>query len=786
MSRAEMWSLTRAIRDHSDLQRAWMAPFLETSGYTPSEIEDVCNELFPEVDRRPYAVPAASNTFIGRGAEVERIRDWFLHANVRLVTLTGHGGMGKTRLAVEVAASLRPYFPDGVVFVPLDSTSDPDLALPTISRHLGLPVPAIPDARPLLERLATRVRDKQMLLILDSFEHLLAAAPMIAALLAAAAQVRMLITSRAALQIRAEQELNVRALTIPDPRTLQSREQLARYDAVMLLVARIQEIDADFDLTDDNAALVAALACRLEGSPLAIELAAARTRYVALAELTSLLQKRLTVLGGGARDLPPHHHTLRAMIDRSYRLLDAGEQELFARLSVFKGTWTNEAAIAVCRPSTSSAVDVEAGIGALLTWNLIVRTDADGRVARFRMLDTLAEYARERLAASDAEAETRRGHAAYYLAVAEKVAPDLIGAAQPQALARLEEDRDNFRAALDWAVEYRRREVALRLASALWRFWQIRGYGQVGRRYLQRVLAIEPAVPDARRAQAMLALAALAHNQGDFAASRAWNRKTLALYRELGDQSGVAITLSELGLTEQTRQRYRRSEVLCRRGLALSRETRDPHGIALASGRLAWTMLFVGNLAEAQALAAESLPLCRQIGDLPHMATALTILGLASFFQGELTAATSFLERSLQFQRDLQNPWGISQNLMHLGWAKLLGPDPCAAASLFHESLAMQPELNDPIVIAYCLEGCGATAVRCFKQPERGVWLGGAADALRQRHGLRRPPGEQAMQDRLVSEARDLLGTTAFEAAWRVGQSISLDQAIADALDGAQ
>jgi predicted ATPase len=483
--------------------------------------------------------------------------------DVRLLTLTGPGGTGKTRLGVQVAIDLLDDFADGVCFVALALLADPSLVPSTIAQALGIQEAG---SRPLLERLEEYVRDAQLLL-LDNFEHLLAAAPMLSALLAAGPQLTVLVTSRSVLHLSGEHVFPVPSLTVPDPTRLPATEDdlvstIAGYEAVRLFIARAAAARPDFTLTTENASAVAEICHRLDGLPLAIELAAARLKVLSPPALLARLAHPLPLLTGGPRDLPARQQTLHATIVWSYDLLTPAEQTLFRRLAVFVGGCTPAAAEAVCTADGDHALAVLDGLGSLVDQSLL-QPDADPEgEPRVLMLETIREYALERLEASGEADAWQRRHAAYYLALVEHleqlmelVFPDdphaepvAAGAAVTATVRRLEREQGNLRAALGWAVTGGEGELALRLAGALDSFWAMSGSLSEGRRWLEQSLACGAAAPDPARAKALYALARLAQLQTDQPAALRAHEESLSLYRQLGERHGIARGLSSLDL----------------------------------------------------------------------------------------------------------------------------------------------------------------------------------------------------------------------------------------------
>jgi len=680
--------------------------------------------------RWPTSLLMPPTALIGRTHEVDSVCALLRRDDVRLLTLTGTGGVGKTRVALQVAAELHDQFTDGVSFAALASISDPALIVAAIAQSLGIKETG---DQPLFERVQNYLRTKQMLLLLDNFEHVVAAAPSIAELLAVAPRLKVLVTSREVLHLSGEQEFPLPPLNLPD--------------AIALFVARAQAATPDFQLSNANAATVAAICQRLDGLPLAIELAAARVKLFPPQALQSWLDNRLQFLTGGARDLPARQQTIRNTIDWSYHLLDEDEQTLFRRLGVFAGGCTLAAAAAVLSSETDrSELEILDGLASLVDKSLLRQEAGVGGEPRFVMLETIREYALERLAASGEVEAIRRRHAEYYLALAEKCLEDNRGDTEVALFDQFERDLDNLRAALDWSHAA---EIELRLAAALVQFWVVRGYASEGWERLKAALARRSQVSAAVRARALSSVALFpAHIGGDLEWVAPFLEEGLALYRMLGDTEGIAWVLWALGAVAAYQGDYERATQLNEQSLALYQALNDTRGMSV-----------------------------------PHFQ-----LGQLALLQGDLERARVLLEQSLILSRQSTAPtWAIARRMTSLGEVVLAQGDAARASALFVESLRLCLDSRDKVDIPMALVGLAGVA-RLQGRLERAARLLGAAETLSDTSGAYRGLAGTGnfIVERTTAAVRAQLDEVTCAAAWVAGRAMTLEAAIEEALRDSQ
>jgi non-specific serine/threonine protein kinase len=695
----------------------------------------------------PESVPRPRTALVGREAEMAAARALLLEDTVPLLTLTGPGGVGKTRLALALAHAVAPAFAAGVVWVELAPLADPDLVPATVAAALGL-VPA-PD-RSLAAQLAAALRDRPALLLLDNVEHLApAVAALVALLLAACPTLQVLATGRAPLHVGGEHEVPVDPLPVPAADAVARPEALAENAAVRLFAERARAVRPGFAVDAGNAAAVAAIVRRLDGLPLAIELAAARTKLLPPAALLARLERRLPLLTGGRRDAPARQRTMRDAIAWSHDLLPPAEQALFRRLAIFDGGFTLDAAAAVADVGGDGGLDVLEGVASLVDQSLLREAAGTGGDPRVGMLATVREYGLERLVDAGEEGPIRDAHAQSCLALAERAAPHLLGPGQDAWLDRLAAERANLRAALGWLQAHGDAAASLRLAGALWRFWSIRGDWREGRLWLERALAQGGSDRTPARAEALAGLATLAAYQADFDPAIAAAEESLAIARELGDQFGMAVALEILGHVAHLR----------------------------------------GELDAADARLAAALAAVHAVGDAVPTAPALATvvldqLAAVAIDRGDAARVEQLAEEALRRQRELGYAWGAIISLGALGIAADAGGDHARAEERYREALAPAWAYGDWRLISWMLDSLAIAAVG-LGRPAQAARLFGVVEALDAAHGIPYFTSIAGPRERAEAAARAALGEVAFAAAWAAGRALPLAQAVAEAMAGA-
>lgn len=770
------------------------------------------SRLAPEVrsDAR-YALPVPASSLIGREREVALATTALQQSGVRLLTLIGAGGSGKTRLALQIASELRDTFSQGVVFVPLAPLRDPATVIGAIARACGVQQTG---AGLLTDMVHAYLRERRMLLVLDNFEHLLAAAPIVADLLAVAPHLRVLVTSQSVLNVQGEHIFPVLPLPIPDVAQLPPVDKLAQQPSVALLLARTRALKPDFQLTPDNAADVAAICARLDGLPLAIELAAARLKLLSPQALLRRLDHRLALLTDGPRDLYPRQRTLRATIDWSYGLLDPHEQLLFEHLAVFAGRWTLEAAEAVCGEAIHETI--LNGITSLVDKNLVQQETGPDGEPRFWMLETLREYAMDRLQMRGMVDSATQAHAEYFCHFAEHAALHLHGPEQIAWLARLSDAHTNLLAALNWACTHPDSETRLRLVNALGRYWIARGCPGEGRRWIGKALDLSPQ-PSVHSARAHAHAAELAIYQGDYAAACVHAQECTIIWQALGEQREFALALLLLSGAMFLNGNPTLGIQLAQQAEALIAELDDPEGHAqlhwcrgrdarhrgdagvarqeletsLAYYRACGDLLVVthilldlgpvnlalGDPATAQTRLLEALALARSIGNCPTIALALNSLGEVARYQYDYHQAASYYTESLCILQNIGSRADVPRLIHNLGYVALHTGDVARAESLFRESLDQFRAARVERGIPEALAGLASVAA-VQEQPLKAARLWGAAEARRESGNWMMWPADQQDYTRYLALAGAASDAPAFQSAWQAGRSLADEQTL--------
>ena len=742
----------------------------------------------PATASPPPALPAALSSFLGREGELATaVR---LLQATRLLTLTGPGGVGKTRLALELAAALQGDFADGVGFVSLATIGDPALVASAIAHALQLrEVPG----RPLVDTLQAHLRTRHLLLVLDNFEHLLPAGPLIAQLLAAAPHLTVLVTSRAPLHLSGEQEFPVPPLAVPTLQESLAPDALTRYAALTLFVQRAQAVQPAFELTPANACAVARICVRLDGLPLAIELAAARTKLLPpealLKRLGSEDGQRLHLLTGGAQDVSARQQTLRGTIDWSYNLLDPTEQRLVQRLGVFVGGFTLDAVEGVCTGAGGCEGDVLDGLQSLVDKSLVRQQAGVDGEPRFTMLEMIREYALERLEAAGEAVTIRRRHAAYFLGLAEQFEPQLNrGAEQLATLARAEADQDNFRAALACAARTDP-DLGGRLALALYPLWTRRGYLSEGFTWIMSLLASDGPITMATRAKLLALAADVIWRQGNFEQARVLAEESLGLFHQLDDDWGIARVWHTLGAVAQFTGDFARAAALYGQALALFRAHGDGYRAAWALFSMGHASMVQGDLARAGVHLEESATLFQAQGVLWGLAHVRAAQAEVAVAHGALAEAGHYAMESLTLSREQGWQPTLANALYALGRIEDAAGNYPGAAELYRQSLRQSWEQGDRNWIIRCLVAlAGATRAQGqdIARLQCAARLLGTAAALGDQLKIPLEPVRRMDYEASVTALRAQLGETAFATAFAEGRALALEQAIASFLDPAQ
>jgi predicted ATPase/class 3 adenylate cyclase len=725
------------------------------------------------LDARRNNLPAQPSALVGREREISEVCGRMREPGIRLLTLTGPGGTGKTRLGLQAAADLLDEHRDGVFFVALADINDTALVPTAMAGPLGVVESA---ELPLEDVLKEYLGRRELLLVLDNFEQVLDAVPLVGKLLSACPKLKVLATSRATLRLNGEQEYPVPPLTLPDPGRLPPVEMLERYEAVRLFAERARAVKPGFVL-DGDAPAVAEICARLDGLPLAIELAAARTRLLPPKAMLKRLGDRLKFLTGGARDLPGRQQTLRGAIDWSHDLLDEEDRHLFRRMSVFSGGRTLEAMEAIC--DAEGDLDVLAAVESLLEKSLLRQEEGSEDEPRFVMLETIHEYAREKLEDSGEAVQTRRLHAEYFLALAEEAEPEFVGPDQIAWMDRIEAEHDNMRAALSWCME-RREEWALRLAGALEVFWIARCHFSEGRRWSEEALTKVEEVSPAR-AKVLQGSGFMAYREGDYEKARQSLEQSLALCRQSGDMKGEARSLCFLGEMATDLHDLKRASGLLAQSASISRRLGDEPDLAYTMNNLGALALYRGDLVEANTTLEEAMVLARDAGHVMTLALCKNNLGVCAMVDRDYETAQALMEEVKELLWAVKDRSSYAILLHNLGLLALLRRDLDRAADLCAQSIGKAVDLLDRLGVACDLDVLAAVAGEQGDIP-RAVRLWGAAEALRDAIGAAQPGDEAALLGPFVEAAKIRLEETAWDVAWAEGVAMDQDEAVAYAL----
>lgn len=743
----------------------------------------------------PTNLPVALSPFIGREAEVARIHSLLWQSSVRLVTLMGPPGIGKTRTSIEAATRLLGDYPHGAFFVPLAPVTEPDRVWSTLARTLDLQEsPGVP----IFDTLQTYLRPRKILLVMDNFEQVMDASASLVNLMTMAPRLKVIVTSREALRVRGEKAMVMPLMGLPDLKDLPTPDKMMESDAVALFVQRAQDINIDFVLDTDNAPVIAAVCHKLDGLPLAIELAATRLEVLSPHELLSRLESRLSLLREGLRDLPPHQRTLRQAIDWSHDLLDAGEQAIFRRLAVFAGGFTLDAAEAVCAGEAADN-NVFKGVSSLVSKSLLQRTADKGDSTRFGMLEAIREYATELLNAGADADEVRYKHASFYLELAKEAKQQLRGPNSITWRNKLENDQNNLYAALEWWVKYAEKATAddqttwpaieplLVMAGSLGQFWSRHGHINEGQVWLRRALAVvdkllASGVDSTQFDEAtqiawfgvLTDLGICLYFQGRYIEALEYHGRALPIAERLGDKIGIARALHSLGTVTQQLAYFDDALRYYRQSMAILNELGEKRFVSYALNGIATILHSLGDYKEAHATYSESLEISRALDDKLIVATIQCNLAMLDVALGEYDSAEARLEESLALHTVLGSREGIGRALREKGYLALSRGRYEDAKRFLNEGLVIHQDMQ--ILEEFALNiGHQARLMLILGKMERATILTGAFTGLREAIQSPIAPSESEHYEEIIAETRRQLGPDRWKAAWAEGLELSKD-----------
>ncbi|MGH7544290.1 MAG: ATP-binding protein [Gemmatimonadota bacterium] len=761
--------LAKVLREEFEAE-----PDIEVEAFA-DRLRQAPRALPPRHEEAPSHLPWQPDPLVGRERETVRLRQMIEDPTVRLITLTGPGGTGKTRLAIHVAGEVLDRFPDGVFFVSLGTLRDAGLVGVTIARTIGV-TPA-PGAE-VLDSLRASLKRRRCLLVLDGFETVQPAADLIADLLEETDHLEVVVTSRAVLRLRGERVFPVPPLRVPDREAVPGVADLHEYGAISLFIQRAQAADPVFELTDENRRAVAGICAGLDGLPLAIELAAARVRLLEPSMILSRLGQRFELLRGGPRDLPERQQTLRRTFDWSYDLLSESQRRLFRHLCVFVGGCSLEAVRKVCYPENDDEAMVLDDLSSMVDNSLLRQVSVFEDEPRFEMLDTIREYGRRLLADGGELADLQRGHALYFLDLAERAEPGLAGKRQAVWLDRLEPEFANVQAVLDWALEWGEIELAVRLGSALWWFMWLRGHFTEMRWRLDQALARRSLLPASLQANLMIARGAIASVNGEHERAMALYQEALGVERERLGVRQVNQVLRSMAFALSRQGEYKRATELLDESLALGRDMESPSEVTAALRGLAKMALHLRDYERAERLYDEALELSRAHGDLNGVAWGLHGLGEVARHRGEFDEAAALLEKGLRICREIDSKPGIAYLRLASAHVARYQGDLAEARRRYEEALRLLYELGNRRRLAICLFGLAALDVR-ENAFERALVLMGAVDPMSEAGGIQLAPVDQAEYERAVVEIRSRMEDDEIERLRQAGRDMKLEKVLA-------